>query len=342
MPEFFATGDEIGTFTGLTSSGNSNGTQVTLTGVQPLGGPTDVFRIVVRQVNQGSTLFSNGQMVDIYAWPDTNPPAPPLYSSLNPQHDQFQGRASSGTHQIITSPARIVFDVNGITAGTMQFGPGANPPRSEQLSFTTFSPTPPVFPCFVAGTLIDTASGPRQIEVLTPGDMIRTADHGLQPLRWIGQRKVPARGLLAPIRIAAGALGNQRDLLVSPQHRMLVQGWQAELHFGVPQVLVAALHLVNDRTIRRHPQDSVTYVHLAFDRHEVIFAEGCPSESLHLGNEAMQSLGHDTRQELLTVFPELAAHHLRPRPTARTCLRGWESALLTPPPRITTGKTVNA
>jgi hypothetical protein len=328
MPEFFATGDEIGTFTGLTSSGNANGMQVTLTGVQPLGGPTDVFRIVVRQVNAGSTLFSNGQRIDIYAWPDTDPPSPPLYSSLNPQHDQFQGRASSGTHQIITSPARIVFDLNGLTAGTMQYGPGADPPRSEQLSFTSFSPTPPVFPCFTAGTLIDTASGPRRIEALTAGDMIRTADHGLQPLRWIGQRRVPARGPLAPIRIAAGALGNRRTLLVSPQHRMLLQGWRAELHFGTSQVFVAAMHLVNDSTIRRHPQDSVAYVHLAFDRHEVIFAEGCPSESLHLGAEALTSLGPAAVQELHAIFPELR-HRGRPsRHTARPCLRGWESALL--------------
>ena len=328
MPEFFATGDEIGTFTSLTSSGNANGVQVTLTGVQPLGGPTDVFRIVVRQVNQGSTQFSNGQRVDIYAWPDTDPPSPPLYSSLNPQHDQFQGRASSGSHQIITSPARIVFDLNGLTAGTMQYGPGADPPRSEQLSFNSFSPTPPAFPCFTTGTLIDTASGPRRIETLIPGDMIRTADHGLQPLRWIGQRRVPARGALAPVRIAAGALGNQRALLVSPQHRMLLQGWQAELHFGVPQVLVAALHLVNDSTIRRQPQDSVTYVHLAFDRHEVIFAEGCPSESLHLGAEALRSLGPAVKQELQRIFPELAGRGTGQRHAARTCLRQWESSLL--------------
>ena len=325
--EIFATGDQIGTYTGLSSSGNSNGMRVNLQGVQALGSSTDVFRIVIRQVNNGDDLFRNGQFVDIYAWPDTSPPSPPLYSSLSPRHDEFQGRASSGTHQIFTG-ANLVFDVNGITAGSMQYGPGFNPPRAEQLSFSTFPPTPPVFPCFAAGTLIDTASGPRQIEALRPGDLVVSADHGLQPLRWIGKRAVPGRGDLAPIRIKAGALGNARDLTVSPQHRMLLQGWQAELYFGVPQVLVAARHLVNDSTIRRCPQTRITYVHLAFDRHEVIYAEGCPSESLHLGPESLAALGCDSLRELTRIFPELALTEPR-RSTARPCLRGWESALLT-------------
>jgi hypothetical protein len=326
--EVYATGDEIGLFSGLSASGNGNGNRVVLTGVQPLGTSTDVFRIVIRQVSTGSDTFTNGQQIDIYAWPDSDPPAPPLYSGLNPQHDQYQGRASSSTHQIITSPTGIVFDLNGITAGTLQYGPGAEPLRSEQLSFAAFAATPPVFPCFAAGTRIATASGERRIEDLHIGDLIVTADHGLQPLRWIGQRKVPGRGALAPIRIAAGTIGNRRDLWVSPQHRMLLQGWQAELYFGAAQVLVAACHLVNDSTIRPHPQDKVTYVHLAFDRHEVIFAEGCPSESLHLGRQALACLDAAARRELCAIFPELDAVGARRRKTARPCLSRRESALL--------------
>ena len=324
--EIFATGDEIGTYSSLSSSGNSNGTRVTLQGVEPLGSATDVFRIVIRQVNSGDDLFTNGQFVDIYAWPDTDPPSPPIYSSLNPQHDQFQGRASSAEHQIFTG-TNIVFDVNGVTAGTMQYGPGFNPPRDQQLSFDTFSPDPPVFPCFAAGTLIEAEGGPRPVETLKAGDLVLTADHGLQPVRWAGQRAVTGQDHMAPILIRAGALGNYRDMRVSPQHRMLVADWRAEMYFAKSQVLVAAKHLVNGTTIRHAPCDRITYVHLAFDCHEVIFAEGCPTESLHLAAESLATLGPSALAELRAIFPELTLGAQRPQ-TARTCLRGWEGALV--------------
>jgi hypothetical protein len=303
--ELFVTGDDIGTFASVSTSGNNNGVKVVLTGVEPLGSSSDIFRIVIRQVNDGDSVFSNGQFVDIYAHPDTNPPAPPIYSNLNPQHDQFQGRASSGDHQIITSPANIVFDVNGVTAGSMQYGPGTNPPRSEKLSFEAFSPYPPVFPCFVAGTLIDTEHGHVPIEVIRPGDLVRTLDEGLQPVHWAGQRDVPGRGSMAPVEIAVGALGNRRKLVVSPQHRMLMSDWRTEVYFGQEQVLVAALHLINGTTIRQVPRQRVRYVHLAFERHAIIFSEGVPSESLHLGAMALNTITSGQRTEIEAIFPEL-------------------------------------
>ena len=88
------------------------------------------------------------------------------------------------------------------------------------------------FVCFTRGTLIKTDQGERPIEELAAGDMVLTMDHGYQPIRWIGSSKRAATGDLAPILIRKGALGNDRDLRVSPQHRMLLQGWQAELLFG--------------------------------------------------------------------------------------------------------------
>jgi len=325
--ELFLTGDQIATFASVSTSGNGNGMKVTLQGVQTLGTATDVFRIVVRQVNDGATLFSNGQFVDVYAWPDTNPPSPPLFSSLNPQHDQFQGRASSANHQIITNSANIVIDVNGITTGTLQYGPGIDPPRDQQLSFDSFPPDPPVFPCYAACTLIETDSGPLAVEAIRPGDLVRTLDRGLQPVIWTGRRTVPGRGAMAPVEIEAGALGNWRDLVVSPQHRMLIEGWRAEVYFGQAQVLVAALHLVNGRTIRQVPRSRVTYVHLALAAHEVIFAEGIPSESLHLGAMATTMLDAAQRAEIVALFPELAETDTKGI-AARRCLRRWESALV--------------
>lgn len=326
MIEFFLTGDQLGTYSSVSTSGNSNGMRVTLQGVQPLGTSSDVFRVVVRQVNAGQSEFSNGQFVDIHAWPGSTPPGPPLYSNLNPQHDQFQGRASSAEHQIFTNPARIVFDVNGVTSGTMQYGPGLHPPRAEQLSFDAFSSDPPVFPCFAAGTLIETASGPRPAEEIRRDDLVRTLDNGLQPVRWVGQRRVPGTGPMAPVEIAAGAMGNRRRLVVSPQHRMLLGDWRTEMHFGQQQVFAAAIHLVNGTTIRQVPRRWVTYVHFAFDRHEVIWSEGCLSESLHLGSVAMGAVGSDALTELSCLFPELSGA-VPASFTARTCLRRWEAAL---------------
>lgn len=81
--------------------------------------------------------------------------------------------------------------------------------------------------CFVRGTLIKTEDGPRYVETLKTGDMVMTQDRGLQPLVWTGGRKIAGVGNMAPIRFDAGVLGNIRPLLVSPQHRMLVSGWEA-------------------------------------------------------------------------------------------------------------------
>ncbi len=326
--EIFATGDQIGTFTDTLSTGNSDTMQVTLIGVAPLGAPTDVFRIVVRQVRADEDALTNGQFVDIYAWPDTDPPSAPLYSGLTPQHDRFDGRASSLEHQIFDD-ANLVFDLNGITTDTLQYGPGAEPPRNDQLPFSAFLSEPPSFACYAAGTLITGMGGPVPVEQLEPGDLVLTADHGLQPIRWTGARKVAGVGHLTPILIKAGALGNDRDLLVSQQHRMLVQDWRNEVYFGDAQVLVAAKHLVNGTTIKPAPMAQITYVHLAFDQHEVIFAEGCPSESLHLANAALTALDRDTLAELRSIFPELAAD-LQHQKTARGCLRAWEARMLAP------------
>ncbi len=324
--EVFATGNQIAIYQSLSMSGNSNGVKLTLRGVQTLGTSDDIFRIVIRQVNPGQTDFTNGQFVDIYAWPDTSPPSPPIFSSLNPQHDQFQGRASSSEHQIFTNPQKVLFDVNGITNGTVQYGPGLRPLRSEQLPFDKFPSQPPIVPCFTAGTTIDTARGPVAVEALRPGDLVVTLDHGLQALRWTGRRTVPAAGDLAPVTFAPLFPGGPR-LRVSPLHRMLVSCWQAEVLFGAPEVLVAAEHLVGEAGVARAPGDSVTYVHLLFDRHEIVFAGGLASESFHPGTVGLSALDRVARAEVLGLFPILRTAPAA-RDTARRCLRRWEAYVL--------------
>ena len=181
-------------------------------------------------------------------------------------------------------------------------------------------------PCFTAGTMIEAPDGEVLIEELEVGDLVITKDHGPQPIRWIGRRIVSGRGEFAPVLFKAGALGNTRDLMVSPQHRMLLQDWRAELIFGEDEVLCAANKLLNDCTIRKAPCDSVEYIHLMFDTHEVIYAEGAPTESF-LAGEYLCGEGSALLHEIQTLFPEfddVPAQHIAVRRVAR----GFEMAAI--------------
>ncbi|MBC2837695.1 Hint domain-containing protein, partial [Paragemmobacter straminiformis] len=160
--------------------------------------------------------------------------------------------------------------------------------------------------CFTRGTRIMTATGERPIEELGPDDLVLTMDHGYQPIRWIGSTTVAATGRFAPVAIAAGVLGNARELRVSPQHRMLLTGWHAELLFEDAEVLVAARMLVNDTTIRPVEGGTVDYFHMLFDTHEIVYAEGAPSESFHPGQQGWGALAEEAKDEILTLFPMLA------------------------------------
>jgi Hint domain len=192
---------------------------------------------------------------------------------------------------------------------------------STQIDVGDFGP-----PCFTPGTMIETDRGARAIEALQPGDLVLTRDNGCQPVLWISSRTVPARGRFAPVVFAPGALGNPVALAVSPQHRMLITGWQAELFFGEEEVLVPAKHLVNGDTIRQIEAPEVTYIHLLFVDHEIVMAGGVPSESYFLGH-ALREDRNGARAELRALFPELegVASTLMP---ARQIVRRYEGELL--------------
>ncbi|KEJ90581.1 Hint domain-containing protein [Sulfitobacter donghicola] len=184
-------------------------------------------------------------------------------------------------------------------------------------------------PCFVAGTLIATPDGDRRAETLQPGDLVMTKDEGAQPLRWLGSRKVAATGDFAPIHIRANTLGQHRDLLVSPLHRVLIKDNLAELLFGEAEVLVAARDLVNDHSITRREGGEVTYVHLLFDRHQVVFSEGLETESFLPGPQTASSFEAEVVEEIYSVFPELDPETGAGYPiAARRMLKRYEAELL--------------
>lgn len=161
--------------------------------------------------------------------------------------------------------------------------------------------------CFAAGSRITTQFGPVAVQDLSVGDMVITKDHGAQPIRWIGSNKRPAVDNIAPILIKKGALGNRHDLRVSPQHRMLVRGKRVQEMCGKGAVLVPAKALVDGQDIIVDlSEPTVDYFHIAFDQHEIIYAEGIPSESLYLGGaEAWKMLHPAQRAELRTIFPDI-------------------------------------
>lgn len=191
-------------------------------------------------------------------------------------------------------------------------------------------------PCFVAGTMIETVQGPRPIETLRRGDLVLTRDHGPQPVSWIGASAIDTRDpersdTLSPVRIRAGALGRgvpARDLLLSPMHRVLIDGPDTALLFGEPEVLCAAKHLVNGLTITREEAVVVEYHHMLFDRHQIVFSAGCASESFFPGHVGLDGFDDKTRAELFTFFPELQVLPESYGQAARQVLRGYEARLV--------------
>ncbi|SFR65519.1 Hint domain-containing protein [Litoreibacter janthinus] len=163
--------------------------------------------------------------------------------------------------------------------------------------------------CFTKGAQLATPTGQIAIEDLSKGDLLVTRDHGFQRIRWIGTAHRAALGKNTPIRIEKGALGlglPVRDLIVSPQHRMLVSSNIAKRVAGAQEVLIPAKKLLGLPGIA-YAEDmiTVTYYHILMGRHEIVFAEGAPSESLLTGPMARQAIGSEALEEIQSLFPEL-------------------------------------
>ncbi|RJE86412.1 Hint domain-containing protein [Paracoccus onubensis] len=167
--------------------------------------------------------------------------------------------------------------------------------------------------CFVRGSLIETENGPVAVEHLSVGDRIITRDHGIQEIRWIGSTSLSSSVLegnpsLRPVRIRAGALGENTpssDLLVSPQHRVLVRSKIAQRMFGTMEVLVAAKQLCQLDGIDIAEVSEVEYFHFLFDQHEVVYSNGAETESLYTGPQALKSVSIAAREEIFSLFPQL-------------------------------------
>lgn len=168
--------------------------------------------------------------------------------------------------------------------------------------------------CFTRGVMIETPQGLVAIENLAVGDLVMTKDNGPQPIRWISSRVVGTVELLSrpnicPIRVSVGALGANTpevEMLLSPQHRVMVRSKIAQKMFGSDEVLVAVKQLLQldgiDIVTDFKP---VEYFHFLFDRHEVVYANGAEAESLYPGPMAIKAIGAAAFEEICVLFPEL-------------------------------------
>ncbi len=159
--------------------------------------------------------------------------------------------------------------------------------------------------CFLAGTRIETPDGAVAVETLAPGHHVRTLDRGPQPVRWIGRSSVCGLGRLAPVCISAGALGNDRDLFLSPNHRVLVRSSTAELWYGQPEVLVPAKALVDGVRIRTVPILRADYLHIVLDDHQMVFSEGIATETLFTGTMTQDILDAEAAEQLRMQAPRV-------------------------------------
>ncbi len=170
--------------------------------------------------------------------------------------------------------------------------------------------------CFASGSRIETPHGPIPVEQLKSGDEICTACGEVRVLRLALNTTVSADDLarnekLHPVRITAGSLGAglpKHDLLVSPQHRMLANVAICKRMFGTEELFLSAIKLTALPGIYVDTSlTGVTYHHLVFDQHEVILAEGAPTESFYCGDQALYALTKDVRAEISALFGDMPA-----------------------------------
>jgi len=280
------------------------------------GLPDPDTQVIINNVPYNFTVKLTGTL------PAVNSQVPPLLA----------GRSVVLLEVVINGVVHEYFYVLGEPPATRAqmdaFGNGAIP-------LTGVNPNPPPI-CFCAGTLIATPSGRRAVESLRPGDMVLTEAGRAVPVAWVGISSYSAAALAAdpsllPVRIPAHAFAPglpERDLDLSPQHRIVLEDPACDLLFGTPRVFVNARHLLG--TLARVPQEGeeVRYVHLLLERHEILLAEGLPAESFQPARRMVDLMVGPMRDSLMRTLEVLGAEAMLARPDALPTLKSPEAAVL--------------
>lgn len=172
-------------------------------------------------------------------------------------------------------------------------------------------------------TPVETPEGLRPINRLRPGDMVLTPN-GPHPIRWITRREVPALGAQCPIHLRTPYHGLACDILVAPDHRLVVAGTETEYLFGKEAVLVKAHHLLDGRTVHHaHGGGLQEYVHVLLDDHACLNFAGMQGESLFVSG-----MGRDPALIATTALAGMPAPIPRHRTFARPPLSSYEARTL--------------
>ena len=232
-----------------------------------------------------------------------------------------------------TAPFNINYDPTNHENGTVDFLDS----HGDVTGSMEFHNIECIIPCFTPGTLIATPKGERPVEELRAGDRVITRDNGIQEIRWVGQKAMDWKAFAAnphlkPILIQKGSLGDglpERDMMVSPNHRLLVANDRTALYFDEHEVLVAAKHLVNHHGVHEVSSIGTAYVHFMFDAHEVVLSNGAWTESFQPGDYTLKGMGNAQRNEIYDLFPELKTlEGLESYGAARKTLKRHEAMLL--------------
>lgn len=336
MVAFNISGGSSATFTDVTPGTGfvidfdtlDNGFSLQINGVDLfVGGPAGAENEAEFQTTStaGQTVrFADGDLYgsdvpEVWALGNTNS-TPVVRLEVNPDGTiVFSGvKANNGTLEPLET-------FNGMTVNSAAIAAAWNPTGSNTIVVDQIvtGPTQAIGDfdplCFASGTVIETARGPVRVEDLKVGDRVLTYDQGHQPVRWIGSFTLTAARLtqeprLRPILIRADALGAgfpARDLIVSPQHRVLVSSAIARRMFGSDDVLIPAKKLLplHGVEVVQDTPDGIEYFHMLFDAHQIIWSNGTPTESLFTGPQALRSISDAARTEILALFPQILDPH---------------------------------
>ena len=227
---------------------------------------------------------------------------------------------------------RYFFLTNGTTSeATMDdFPNGAHPIENVDNTNTGII-------CFARGSYISTMRGDVKVEDLTLQDQLITADGGAAPIRWMTSSRFGFADLLKaphlrPVCIPKGFLADNmpdRDLVVSPLHRVAVSSWVAEMYFFDSEVMVRADHLMHGQSVPNVDiSKGVEYFHNLLDQHEVVYANGLSTESFYPGEVAIDSMSDAARTDLSTLSGRTSTDWTGYGPTARLSLARFETELL--------------
>ncbi len=320
--------------------------------VTALGGASSFYRLVWHSnTNTTDVEFSNGQIWRLESYNsaadgDGDPATGndgwstvPGYSNIVPRQDLATNLGAGDEYVVFADlgggAPYLLYDLEGglpsaptnlTYLGNDEDGdPGEGDNDGELDFYDSYISAP----CFAAGTLIDTPKGPRAVETLTRGDLVYSSDGQAEPVLWAGGRiqtedEMRAHPKLAPVRIAAGALGDgvpARDLTVSPQHRVLLRSAIVKRMFDASEILVPAKDLVGWPGIMRAPAGDIAYHHVLFARHLVLHSDGAETESLYLGEQSLRALGQTALHTIRRRMPGVE-HFVGTFPGARPFASG--------------------